>query len=144
MSFLLKSCVILGYSKLHTGYKCFDIQSDKMIIVRHVIFNEIVFPFQKCSYTESLSPSFPSPINFPLLLSHAHSISPTPDSLPIHSRDPSSLFHALSHLLHILVSLLTPMSLLQVSPSPRLSNVSLSVLVTTLCPTQVSQILHHR
>lgn len=83
-SFRSKSCVFLGYSKPHTGHKCFDIQS------RHVIFNEIVFPFQQRSSTESLSPNVPSPINFPLLLSLAHPISPTPDSLPTHSRDPSS------------------------------------------------------
>jgi hypothetical protein len=45
-SFQSKSCVFLGYSKPHLGYKCFDTVSRKTFIARHVIFNESAFPFQ--------------------------------------------------------------------------------------------------
>ena len=52
-SFRSKSCVFLGYSKPHTGYKCFDLDSGKTTIARHVVFNENVFPFQSSSLTGS-------------------------------------------------------------------------------------------
>jgi hypothetical protein len=52
-SFRSKSCAFLGYSKPHTGYKCFDLDSGKTITARHVVFNESVFPFQNSSLTGS-------------------------------------------------------------------------------------------
>ena len=38
---------------MHLGYRCFSIDSGKMFISRHVIFNEDVFPFQQ----KTLSPT---------------------------------------------------------------------------------------
>jgi hypothetical protein len=38
-------CVFLGYSPHHKGYICFDLQSNRIIISRHVIFDETSFPF---------------------------------------------------------------------------------------------------
>jgi hypothetical protein len=38
--FRSKSCVFLGYSKPHSGYKCLHVQSGHMYIARHVVFNE--------------------------------------------------------------------------------------------------------
>jgi hypothetical protein len=40
-----KQCAFLGYSNLHKGYKCLDIQSWRVYISRDVIFDEEVFPF---------------------------------------------------------------------------------------------------
>ena len=40
-----KQCAFLGYSNLHKGYKCLDIQSGRVYISRDVIFDEENFPF---------------------------------------------------------------------------------------------------
>ena len=40
-----KQCAFLGYSNLHKGYKCLDIQSGRVYISSDVIFDEGVFPF---------------------------------------------------------------------------------------------------
>jgi len=37
-------CVFLGYSSHHKGYRCLDMASNRMIISRHIIFDEAVFP----------------------------------------------------------------------------------------------------
>ncbi|PKU70985.1 Retrovirus-related Pol polyprotein from transposon TNT 1-94 [Dendrobium catenatum] len=56
-------CTFLGYSPLHKGYKCFDPQTDKMYISRHVIFHETIFP-HKSTTSPSTSP-IPSSDTFP-------------------------------------------------------------------------------
>lgn len=40
-------CAFLGYPQNHRGYKCYDLSSKKIIISRHVIFDETQFPFAK-------------------------------------------------------------------------------------------------
>ncbi|XP_074318705.1 uncharacterized protein LOC141655528 [Silene latifolia] len=47
MSFLKKNKLIDCYPKNHRGYKCFNPSSNKIIISRHVIFDESIFPFSK-------------------------------------------------------------------------------------------------
>jgi len=42
-------CVFLGYSAHHKGYRCLDLDSNRVLISRHVVFNETVFPFTECS-----------------------------------------------------------------------------------------------
>lgn len=40
-------CVFLGYPPNHRGYKCYDLSSNKVIVCRHVLFEENEFPFSK-------------------------------------------------------------------------------------------------
>jgi hypothetical protein len=52
-SFRSQSCVFIGYSKNHHGYKCLNIKSGRVYIARHVIFNESSFPFAKSTPSKS-------------------------------------------------------------------------------------------
>lgn len=47
--------VFLGYPLNHRGYKCSDLSHRKIIISRHVIFNETQFPFAHMSSTHALT-----------------------------------------------------------------------------------------
>lgn len=57
-------CVFLGFPPEHRGYKCYDMIAKKIIVCRHVIFDETRFPFieQKLplpsysSFGDSISP----------------------------------------------------------------------------------------
>jgi len=41
------TCVFLGYSKLHKGYRCLVPTDNRIYISRHVVFDETLFPFTK-------------------------------------------------------------------------------------------------
>jgi len=56
LAFRSIQCVFLGYSTLHKGYKCLDLDSGRIYISRDVIFDEDVFPFP--SFTQMLDPVF--------------------------------------------------------------------------------------
>ena len=45
LEFRSKPCIFLGYSLSHKGYKCFHLEIGRTFISRHVIFNELSFPF---------------------------------------------------------------------------------------------------
>jgi hypothetical protein len=60
-------CVFLGYSPHHKGYLCFDRQSNRTIISRHVVFDETSFPF-----SEDSNP--PTPAAFDFLDDHSNPV----------------------------------------------------------------------
>ncbi|GJX41317.1 ribonuclease H-like domain-containing protein [Tanacetum coccineum] len=49
-------CIFLGYPANHRGYRCLDLASSKIIISRHVRFDEDVFPFG--NVTSSTKPTY--------------------------------------------------------------------------------------
>ncbi|KAJ0816493.1 putative RNA-directed DNA polymerase [Helianthus annuus] len=75
MDFRSMPCVFLGYSTSHHGYRCLDIQSNRLYIARHVQFHEEVFPFKPPPIsipTPSSPPYFSSYPTHPHL--HPHTI----------------------------------------------------------------------
>jgi Reverse transcriptase (RNA-dependent DNA polymerase)/GAG-pre-integrase domain len=50
------SCVFLGYSQHHKGYRCLHLPTNKIYISRHVQFNELHFPFSTLQPTTTISP----------------------------------------------------------------------------------------
>jgi hypothetical protein len=42
-------CVFLGYSSEHKGYRCLELESNRIITSRHVVFDESFFPFADMS-----------------------------------------------------------------------------------------------
>ena len=51
-------CIFLGYPTYHRGFRCFDLSTRKIIIYRHVIFDESVFTFGSVTPTEPPSYDF--------------------------------------------------------------------------------------
>ena len=40
-----KTCVFLGYSSTQNAYTCMNINSSRLYISKHVIFDETIFPY---------------------------------------------------------------------------------------------------
>ena len=69
-------CVFLGYPSHHRGYKCYDLSSSKIIICRHVLFDEHVFPFRKLHSPSSTAYDFLSDDMSAYTMHHLHNQSP--------------------------------------------------------------------
>ena len=50
-------CIFVGYSITHKGYKCFHPKSKRFFISRHVVFDELFFPYKPVSNYASTPPS---------------------------------------------------------------------------------------
>ena len=57
------ACIFLGYSANHKGYHCLDYQSNRVLISRHVVFDETSFPF-------SSQPTPPGAADFEFFFDH--------------------------------------------------------------------------
>ncbi|XP_023747780.2 protein TRACHEARY ELEMENT DIFFERENTIATION-RELATED 7A-like [Lactuca sativa] len=93
-------CVFLGYSTSHHGYRCFDPQSERIYIARHVHFHEDSFPYHTISSPNPPTPTSSNPYvssypNIPPDLNYSNTPplpqhqSPSPDPEIAHETPPS-------------------------------------------------------
>ncbi|RVW86387.1 Retrovirus-related Pol polyprotein from transposon RE1 [Vitis vinifera] len=50
-------CIFVGYSDKHKGYKCFHPSSKKFFISRHVVFDELFFPYKNTQNQSMVPPT---------------------------------------------------------------------------------------
>ena len=67
LEFRSRPCVFIGYSLNNLGYRCLNIDTGRVFLSWHVVFNENVFPFQNLSSKDN---SVPKSSNLMLLLQH--------------------------------------------------------------------------
>ena len=74
--------IFLGYPTSHRGYRCLDLNTNKIILSRHVTFDESVFPYG------SMTPGTPPPHTFldssPNLIQQHILTKPTPAPVVTH------------------------------------------------------------
>jgi histone deacetylase 1/2 len=73
LNFRSSPCVYFGYSSSHLGYRCFDIESHRMYISRHVRFHEHVFPFDNSEHITQVSAQNHTPSPATILPNLTHS-----------------------------------------------------------------------
>lgn len=76
------SYIFIGYSPNHKGYKCYDPHTSKVLISRHVVFNENCFPYKSPNHTLIPMPTSRHEIHPFLLVPHVvhTSINAVPNS----------------------------------------------------------------
>ncbi|CAL9244028.1 unnamed protein product, partial [Arabidopsis halleri] len=86
-------CVFLGYPLDHRGYRCLDLSTKRVILSRHVVFHENIFPFAErsspASFDHVLPLTVPDPIPKPKVTDPAQPITPSPPSSPSPPTSPS-------------------------------------------------------
>ena len=60
LEFKSQECVFLGYANHSKGYLCLDLVHNKLIVYRHVLCDEVTFPFSKLSTPSTLEPFSPN------------------------------------------------------------------------------------
>ncbi|KAK2355223.1 hypothetical protein QL285_092651 [Trifolium repens] len=98
-------CVFLGYPSNHRGYKCLDLSSNKIIICRHVIFDENTFPYAKLHTPQTTTYTFLDNDMSPYIIDHLLTqtqpdLNPSPPAHPI-NRFPSPISgHTITNISH--------------------------------------------
>lgn len=50
-------CIVLGYPSNHSGYRCLNLQNHRIILSRHVTFDESSFPFKPSAESDQPTPT---------------------------------------------------------------------------------------
>jgi histone deacetylase 1/2 len=90
LDFRSSPCVFFGYNSSHLGYRCFDIESHRMYISRHVRFHKHVFLFDKSEQIAQVSTQTHTPSPITILPNLTHSPLFTTQTTP-HSVSASAL-----------------------------------------------------
>ncbi|GLU08619.1 hypothetical protein SLE2022_255210 [Rubroshorea leprosula] len=85
-------CIFLGYPSHHKGYRCLDLQTNKILLSRHVTFNEDLFPYppQHPTSCQTPTPSLRAPfhlLDIPLSWPNSQP-NPPPPTNPVHPLNP--------------------------------------------------------
>lgn len=88
-------CVFLGYPTKHKGDRSINLKTQQIIISRHVIFDQTIFPFRSMTPNQSPSYSFLENFNLPSRFNQISSPSnqhlPEPTPLAQYSPEQSSV-----------------------------------------------------